>query len=143
MATSPLTPHLGTPLELKDRIAAERAGKPFLVYRDEQGRQQMLVLGDGAVAFTIGRSEECDVRLSWDGEVSVLHAELRRVSGHWLVVDDGLSRNGSYVNGLAGRPASPSLAGPRTRPRSTLPDKAAGDWAAAPLGGGRFARMGR
>jgi FHA domain len=37
--------------------------------------------------------------------VSGLHAELCRAGGHWLVVDDGLSRNGTLVNGerVAGR----------------------------------------
>jgi pSer/pThr/pTyr-binding forkhead associated (FHA) protein len=99
MSMSPLSPHLGTPLELKERIAAERAGEPFIVYRDDQGRQQILVLGDTSTARTIGRGEDCDIRLSWDNEVSLLHAELRRVGGHWLAVDDGLSRNGSFVNG--------------------------------------------
>jgi pSer/pThr/pTyr-binding forkhead associated (FHA) protein len=99
MAASPLTPHLGTPLELKERIAAERAGTPFLVYRDDQGAQQILFLGDGSDLLTIGRADECDVRLAWDGAVSLVHAELRHVSGHWLAVDDGLSRNGSFVNG--------------------------------------------
>src|ERR1700759_5287311 len=31
---SPLDAHVATPQDLKDRIAAERRGTPFLVYRD-------------------------------------------------------------------------------------------------------------
>ena len=44
-------------------------------------------------------------RVVWDGEVSRLHAQLESAAGEWLVVDDGLSRNGTFVNGqrVAGR----------------------------------------
>ena len=43
--------------------------------------------------------------LPWDTEVSRLHAELERIAGEWTIVDDGLSRNGTYVNGtrISGR----------------------------------------
>jgi hypothetical protein len=37
--------------------------------------------------------------LDWDGEVSRLHAELECVGGEWTVMDDGLSHNGTFVNG--------------------------------------------
>ena len=40
-----------------------------------------------------------DVPLAWDEEVSRLHAELEHIKGEWALVDDGLSRNGSYLNG--------------------------------------------
>jgi hypothetical protein len=49
-------------------------------------------------AVTIGRLETCDIPLAWDREVSRLHARLEQASSDWTVVDDGLSRNGSYVN---------------------------------------------
>lgn len=39
-----------------------------------------------------------DVSLSWDSEVSSFHAELHRFMGEWMLLDDGLSTNGSYVN---------------------------------------------
>jgi pSer/pThr/pTyr-binding forkhead associated (FHA) protein len=48
---------------------------------------------------TIGRGGDCAVGLGWDREVSRLHAQLERVGAHWVLVDDGLSRNGSFVNG--------------------------------------------
>ncbi len=47
--------------------------------------------------LAIGRSTECDLCLAWDPEVSRLHAELERVGAHWLIADDGLSRNGTHV----------------------------------------------
>ncbi|MBA3261116.1 MAG: FHA domain-containing protein [Thermoleophilaceae bacterium] len=49
--------------------------------------------------LTIGREDEAEICIEWDSEVSWLHAELRRAGGSWLVIDDGLSRNGTFVNG--------------------------------------------
>ena len=40
-----------------------------------------------------------DVCLEWDGAVSRVHARLERVGGHWTVVDDGLSRHGTFLRG--------------------------------------------
>ncbi|HEX6712246.1 MAG TPA: FHA domain-containing protein [Thermoleophilaceae bacterium] len=97
MDQSPVAPHMSTPAELKERIAAERTGAPFLVYRDGDGRQVIHALGDAAV--TVGRRPDNDVALDWDEEVSRLHAQLEHIKGDWAVVDDGLSRNGSFVNG--------------------------------------------
>jgi hypothetical protein len=48
---------------------------------------------------TVGRAVAADVRIEDDDQVSRLHARLERVGGEWSVVDDGLSRNGTYVNG--------------------------------------------
>ena len=39
------------------------------------------------------------VPLPWDREVSRLHAQLERVDADWTLRDDGLSRNGTFVNG--------------------------------------------
>jgi hypothetical protein len=90
---------------LKERIEAERDGVPFLVYRDAEGRQRIRALGEGRDRLSVGRSEEADVSLGFDREVSRAHAELERVGGEWALADDGLSRNGSLVNGerVAGR----------------------------------------
>jgi pSer/pThr/pTyr-binding forkhead associated (FHA) protein len=99
MNASPLGPHQSTPEELRQRLAAERRGEPFLVYRDDGGRQQIVGLSVESGRISIGRSPDNDVCLIWDGEVSRLHAELERVGSHWLVVDDGLSRNGTFVSG--------------------------------------------
>ncbi len=54
---------------------------------------------------TVGRSPQADVALTWDDEVSRLHAAIEWIGTHWTIVDDGLSRNGTFVNGerLAGR----------------------------------------
>jgi pSer/pThr/pTyr-binding forkhead associated (FHA) protein len=49
--------------------------------------------------LTVGRRPEADIALTWDSEVSRLHAQLEPIGADWTVVDDGLSRNGTYVNG--------------------------------------------
>ena len=36
--------------------------------------------------------------LAWDSEVSRLHSTIERVGADWVLIDDGLSRNGSFVN---------------------------------------------
>jgi two-component system, cell cycle response regulator len=45
---------------------------------------------------TLGRSEECSVRLS-DESLSRVHAQVVRVAGNWMLADKG-STNGSYLN---------------------------------------------
>jgi pSer/pThr/pTyr-binding forkhead associated (FHA) protein len=92
--------------EVKERLSAERTGRAFLVLRDDSERQRIVPLeGDANPRITLGRSDRADVALSWDGEVSRLHAEIECVAGEWIVVDDGLSSNGTFVNGqrIAGR----------------------------------------
>jgi hypothetical protein len=100
---SPLAAHSASPADLQDRLAAERGGTPFVVLRDGDGAQRLLALG--GERLSIGRVETNDVALPWDTEVSRLHAELECLAGEWTVVDDGLSRNGTFVNGarISGR----------------------------------------
>jgi pSer/pThr/pTyr-binding forkhead associated (FHA) protein len=95
----PVAPHSLSPRELKDVLAAERGGKPFLVYRDQQGGLGIFMAGRGGQARTVGRRTEMDLSIPWDTEISGLHAELQGLGGEWTIVDDGLSRNGTYVNG--------------------------------------------
>jgi hypothetical protein len=93
-------PHAATALELKERMAAERRGDPFLIMRDESGTQVLVALPeDGLPTRTIGRAAECDIALPWDGQISRVHAELVWVGRDWAIDDGGLSRNGTYVNG--------------------------------------------
>jgi pSer/pThr/pTyr-binding forkhead associated (FHA) protein/DNA-binding CsgD family transcriptional regulator len=101
----PLAPHTATPAELRARIEAERAGAPFLVLRDGEGEQRIVTLGPATTRLAIGRNPSNDVSLQWDEEVSRLHAELECIGGEWTISDDGLSRNGTFVNGAraAGR----------------------------------------
>ena len=86
--------------EHEARLAAERLGLPFLVYRDGEGRQRIHPLDRGRRSVTIGRRGEADVSLPWDPECSRLHAELELRAGEWTISDDGLSQNGTWVNEL-------------------------------------------
>ena len=94
-----LGPHAATAVELKAQIQAEREGLPFLIYRDGSGEHQLLVLDAERERVTIGRRPSADVALESDEEVSRLHAELVRKGEDWTLTDDGLSMNGSFVNG--------------------------------------------
>jgi pSer/pThr/pTyr-binding forkhead associated (FHA) protein len=93
------SPHARTAAELKAQIDAERAGSPFLIYRDGDGRHRVHVLHAGQTQVTLGRRPSAGLPLPWDDEVSRLHAELIRTDEEWTVSDDGLSLNGSFVNG--------------------------------------------
>jgi pSer/pThr/pTyr-binding forkhead associated (FHA) protein len=90
--------HQSSPEELRARIAAERNGLPFIVYRGPDLAQQLVTLRDEFERVTIGRGDGCDVRVELDPEVSRLHAELVRLGDEWVITDDGLSRNGTFVN---------------------------------------------
>jgi predicted component of type VI protein secretion system len=86
-------------------VPAAPATTPFLAYRDGDGDDRLVQLSGEDRRLTVGRAPERDIRLDWDREVSRLHAELELVGRDWTVVDDGLSRNGTFVNGerLSGR----------------------------------------
>jgi pSer/pThr/pTyr-binding forkhead associated (FHA) protein/DNA-binding CsgD family transcriptional regulator len=91
--------------ELKDQVDAERTGLPFLLFTDGSGRQQVFLFAPELAQATVGRQTSSDLRLDWDDQVSRLHARFERVEGGWELVDDGMSRNGTFVNAerLSGR----------------------------------------
>ena len=98
MGGSPIDPHSASPAELQDRIRADGVGGPYLLFRDGAGEQRIVALQSDRM--TIGRAPGCELALTWDGKVSGTHAQLELIGGsNWTVTDDGLSRNGSYVNG--------------------------------------------
>lgn len=87
-------------VERSDAVGAQNdSTDACLFFRDETGRQQMTALVPTAIRLTIGRGQGSDLHLFWDSEVSRLHAQLEHVGRDWVLVDDGLSRNGTYVNG--------------------------------------------
>jgi pSer/pThr/pTyr-binding forkhead associated (FHA) protein len=84
--------------ELKAQIEAERHGRPYMVFRDGEGEQAIVAVREGASELWVGRSGSADLRLDWDEEVSTLHAQIVVVGDECTLVDEGLSRNGSFVN---------------------------------------------
>jgi pSer/pThr/pTyr-binding forkhead associated (FHA) protein len=84
--------------DLKAQIEAEREGRPFLVFRDGDDEQRIVAFEADSSELWVGRGQSADVRLEWDEEVSGLHAQIELVRDECTLVDDGLSRNGSFVN---------------------------------------------
>ena len=100
MPASPIDPDGVSPAELQERLLTDRRGEPYLLFRDAAGGQRIVPLGDQRPQLTIGRVPGCDVCLEWDLGISRAHAQLERLGEHdWMLSDDGLSRNGSIVNG--------------------------------------------
>jgi DNA-binding CsgD family transcriptional regulator len=79
---------------------AEASGASFLVFCDEAGEQRIVLLGEEPSPVVLGRSATSDVPIEWDDRVSRTHAQLLRVGDQWSVEDEGLSRNGTFVNEL-------------------------------------------
>jgi predicted component of type VI protein secretion system len=78
-------------------ISPSMQSEPYLSRWDVDAEQRCWPL-QGAVV-TIGRAACADVVIEGDLLVSRLHAKLERAGGVWTIVDDGLSRNGTFVNG--------------------------------------------
>jgi hypothetical protein len=91
--------HSWSPAELKQQMQSARDAVPMVVYRSHDGEQRLLELGEEVWRVTIGRGDGCTVCLQHDEEVSRLHAVLERIGQEWVLADDGLSRNGTYLNG--------------------------------------------
>src|SRR4051794_35334036 len=75
------------------------AGAPFLLYRRGDGEQVFTDLPQHAERLTIGRRDSNAIALPWDSQVSRVHAELVRMGPDWILCDDGISHNGTFVNG--------------------------------------------
>ena len=102
---------LAPTLALRERAqAADRGGAQRLRLRRLPRRARARCAFHGAEQdagpSTIGRRGETDVSLDWDAQVSGLHAELHHIGGEWTIVDDGLSTNGTFVDGRASAAAS-------------------------------------
>jgi hypothetical protein len=95
--------------ELQALILAERDHQPFLFLRNASGMLQAVSLGEHE-RLLLGRSPESDVEIAWDPRVSAVHASLERRGSRWVIDDDGLSRNGTFI------------AGERVRGQRTLKD---------------------
>jgi hypothetical protein len=93
----PHRPHASTPAELKAVADLIRAGSAFVTWRVDTGLN-LRALDPAADRTTIGRSPASAIILN-DSEASWLHAEITRVDEEWLIVDDGLSMNGTFVAG--------------------------------------------
>lgn len=80
-------------------VDVDRAEVPRLRYADAGGYRRELLLSPDRPRITVGRAPRTDLALTSDPEVSQLHATVEWTGSHWTLVDDGLSRNGTFVNG--------------------------------------------
>jgi SARP family transcriptional regulator, regulator of embCAB operon len=78
---------------------ADRRRATRVLWIDPDGAEHAIALEESAESVTIGRRETNEIPLPWDREVSRVHAQLERVGADWTVRDDGLSRNGTWING--------------------------------------------
>src|SRR4051794_6521765 len=89
----------GNPDEIRERVIAERGGAAFLLFPGADGGQMLVELPEDRDGLTLGRRVSNDVALPWDRQVSRVHAELVRMDADWVLCDEGLSHNGTFVNG--------------------------------------------
>lgn len=87
------------PSDTADRLGLAASGARLVVIDDSGEESETISITKDPVV--IGRMSTNDVVLS-DPNVSRRHAELRRASGRWLLVDLG-STNGTTVNGKLAR----------------------------------------
>jgi pSer/pThr/pTyr-binding forkhead associated (FHA) protein len=88
-----------TSAELERLSAAERDGVPFLVWREAGGGDLHIMALAGRDSVTVGRRGSNDLALTGDAAASRAHAVLERVGDEWIVLDNGLSRNGTFLDG--------------------------------------------
>ncbi len=64
-----------------------------------RGTWREIPLNGDTPSVTIGRSNAADITVTADATVSRLHAIIERVCDCWVIIDDGLSKNGTFING--------------------------------------------
>jgi predicted component of type VI protein secretion system len=90
---------------IKLLIEHERLGLPLLHHTRADGHLELFALEAADERLTIGRADHNDVVVDDDPSVSRTHLELVRLGDGWMAQDEGLSRNGTLVDGerLTGR----------------------------------------
>jgi len=86
-----------SPSELQLLLRETRKGAPFVFFRD--GDRALRLVELAGEQMVIGRAPESELEIAWDPRVSGVHAHLEQHGRQWLIEDDGLSRNGTFVNG--------------------------------------------
>ncbi len=78
---------------------APEQGDVYLSHWNVLGEQRQWALPATETVVTIGRASSTDVCIDDDPQVSRVHATMQRIGGQWTITDDGLSSNGTHVNG--------------------------------------------
>lgn len=72
-------------------------GTPFLTVRPPDGTLRIVVLPTDHRTSSIGRRAGQALVVDWDARVSRVHARIESIAGACWLVDDGVSRNGTFV----------------------------------------------
>lgn len=81
-------------------VRAPAAGVPALHWVDEKANPRRVELDPATSPLTIGRADGNAVPLTWDARVSRHHAQIVHIDeAGWFIHDNGMSRNGTAVNG--------------------------------------------
>ena len=86
----------------REAVSGARPPEPddaYLAHWNAQAKQRRWPLPPDRGVVTIGRASAAEVCLTGDARISRVHAVLEWVAGQWTIVDDGLSRNGTFLNG--------------------------------------------
>jgi hypothetical protein len=86
-----------SPIEVQALLQATRKGAPFMFFRDGDAALRLVELERSPVV--VGRAPGSELEIAWDLRVSGVHAHLEQHGRQWVLEDDGLSRNGTFVNG--------------------------------------------
>jgi hypothetical protein len=92
-------PRPDTPRELQAVVLRERDQGPFLLHRDGRSVLCIVDLVERDRPVVVGRSAPADLVLAWDPQVSRVHCLFEHIASEWTLQDDGLSRNGTFLNG--------------------------------------------
>jgi hypothetical protein len=84
--------------ELQQILRCLDEGNPLVYYRKPDETFALHALADPA-EVVLGRRPDCGIALSWDQSVSRVHAVLSLIGAEWVITDEGLSHNGTFVNG--------------------------------------------
>lgn len=99
------SPHPVRGLELEAVQRHRTLGSPFLTVRPPGELLRIVLLPGDQRASSIGRRPGQAVVVDWDARVSRVHAHIETIAGSCWLLDDGVSRNGTFVgeSRLAGR----------------------------------------
>lgn len=86
-------------IEHQEVLVFDREGLPALLIRTPDEDLVVLALTEEKPTVTLGRHSKSTITVDWDPAVSRTHAFIECLGRSWYVVDDGVSQNGTHVNG--------------------------------------------
>ncbi|MHB8587131.1 MAG: FHA domain-containing protein [Thermoplasmatota archaeon] len=94
-------------MALPSEVRFDRSESAEIVVLNGPELGARIALRNEAKAVLLGRDPECRLKLDWDLQVSNRHAEIRKDSTVFVIVDT-FSRNGTVLNGRTMQPGTPA-----------------------------------